>query len=377
MTPFAEAFYVELGSTTVPAHQMMDWIVDRVAPIDERPGPVETLHKQTLTRPNDWDERPLTDADQAFLNDAWVTLPHFSEATARDWPQYAKFFQWAKSKAGAQAPAWEIKPTFRDLLSESKAKRSTALTDHRDAVESMLEKGNLKAFRIDGTPTNTLGDLDIVLPVEEARKYLAISHFKLVVGPRLSFSELYVQEARARIAAGRCTLHEAAEILSIEARERSGVILDKLETASLAGVLPVYEPGRNGRCDYLEGVRVRPTFQEAYTDDLKSWLEANESRIKYRFPAPVASPTDAASEVAEVALVKPLPNWKMQVQAQAALHWKTLRATGANPTVGGIVDSIATWCRANNIKSSSGIFPNGNYLRTHVLAKKHWTPPCE
>ncbi len=70
----------------------------------------------------------------------------------------------------------------------------------------------------------------------------------------------------------------------------------------------------------------------------------------------------------------PMP-WKMEVQAIAAELWTTLRRAGANPTVNAIIDEVAKRCADRGIKTSSGINPNANYLRTHVLSAKHWTPP--
>jgi hypothetical protein len=68
-------------------------------------------------------------------------------------------------------------------------------------------------------------------------------------------------------------------------------------------------------------------------------------------------------------------NWKMKVQAEAAARFKRLRAAGSSPTVHSILDDMVTWCRANDVKSGGGVFPSAGYLRTHVLAGKHWTPP--
>jgi hypothetical protein len=68
-------------------------------------------------------------------------------------------------------------------------------------------------------------------------------------------------------------------------------------------------------------------------------------------------------------------DWKMQVQIEAARRLKSLRASGANPSVHSILNDIAKWCSQNGVKTDSGIFPSANYLRTHVLSGKHWVPP--
>lgn len=71
----------------------------------------------------------------------------------------------------------------------------------------------------------------------------------------------------------------------------------------------------------------------------------------------------------------PVPNWKMLVQAEAAAMFKQQRAMGAQPTVYNIVDTMARWCRENDVRTSSGAFPSASYLRVHVLSGKHWKPP--
>ena len=68
-------------------------------------------------------------------------------------------------------------------------------------------------------------------------------------------------------------------------------------------------------------------------------------------------------------------NWKMRIQVEAASRFKRLRASGASPTVHSIINDMAKWCRDNNVKTDGGIFPAPGYLRTHVLSRKHWSPP--
>lgn len=70
-----------------------------------------------------------------------------------------------------------------------------------------------------------------------------------------------------------------------------------------------------------------------------------------------------------------LEHWKMRVQAEATTRFKRLRAAGASPTVNSIKDDLAKWCRDNDVKTSGHVFPSSNYLRTHVLSRKHWSPP--
>jgi hypothetical protein len=67
--------------------------------------------------------------------------------------------------------------------------------------------------------------------------------------------------------------------------------------------------------------------------------------------------------------------WKMQAQAIAAELWTTLRKSGANPTVAGIVDRVAQLCAEKGVLTDIGIDPSPGYLRQHVLRARHWTPP--
>lgn len=84
-------------------------------------------------------------------------------------------------------------------------------------------------------------------------------------------------------------------------------------------------------------------------------------------PAPVVA-VGASDEAATT-------NWKMRVQAEAASLFRRLRASGASPTVHSILGEMVKWCRTHDVKTDGGIYPTPGYLRTHVLAGKHWTPP--
>ena len=72
---------------------------------------------------------------------------------------------------------------------------------------------------------------------------------------------------------------------------------------------------------------------------------------------------------------KPLANWKMRVQAEAAKRWKEQRVMGCNPTRHSLKDELATWCRDTDVFTTGNINPCADYLYKHVLAKRHWTPP--
>lgn len=68
-------------------------------------------------------------------------------------------------------------------------------------------------------------------------------------------------------------------------------------------------------------------------------------------------------------------DWKIMIQAEAARMIIDGRKSGAQPVVHSIIDDLARWCKNNNVRTSSGIFPSAGYIRTHVLSAKHWTTP--
>jgi hypothetical protein len=69
------------------------------------------------------------------------------------------------------------------------------------------------------------------------------------------------------------------------------------------------------------------------------------------------------------------PDWKMRIQAEATAYCQRMRKLGANPTKSSILGPMAQWCRGNDVKTDSKIFPSEGYLRTHVLGGKHWDVP--
>ncbi|MGB3423816.1 MAG: hypothetical protein WBF84_06780 [Castellaniella sp.] len=99
------------------------------------------------------------------------------------------------------------------------------------------------------------------------------------------------------------TLEELAEV---ERRASAEVV--KLITSVEAGDLPVFLPGRNERHQSAE--RAGRYHEEAYWDDLNAWMDRNEPRITFRFPAP-----DEPGESGEPdAVSKPLPRQRHHEQ---------------------------------------------------------------
>jgi len=109
-----------------------------------------------------------------------------------------------------------------------------------------------------------------------------------------------------------------------------------------------------------------------------SWID----RYADALPAPAKTPAPVVAAAVELADGAPeetskpaVPNWKMQIQAEATAHVLRLRKFGCNPTRHSILDDLATWCINNNVRTDTGIHPRASYLRTHVLGGKHWDVP--
>lgn len=92
-------------------------------------------------------------------------------------------------------------------------------------------------------------------------------------------------------------------------------------------------------------------------------------------PLPAATPAPVAAASNDPAPLQAVPNWKMQIQAEATAHVQRLRKLGCSPTRHSILDDMAKWCHDHNVMTDGGIFPSANYLRTHVLGGKYWDVP--
>ncbi|MDA8363701.1 MAG: hypothetical protein M0Z84_07745 [Gammaproteobacteria bacterium] len=87
----------------------------------------------------------------------------------------------------------------------------------------------------------------------------------------------------ARRSAGRYTLREAANEIAHHAHGDRREALRKLKTAWKKKNLAVFEPDSTLSC---ESSRLHPDYLESIWSDLNAWLEINEPRITWRFPAP-------------------------------------------------------------------------------------------
>ncbi len=201
------------------------------------------------------------------------------------------------------------------------------------------------------------------------------------------------RQAEEKRKAGRYTLAEAALCIANSAGERKEVIEKKLVRDVGSGRLPAYEPGRNAKMEYElqkdagggfigSGLRmknstvsstVRTFYEEVYWDDLNKWLDECEPRVSYRFEPPEVATSVAASVPTLDPNAGASLNWKMRIQAEAADRWRRAIRNSATPTKNNIKDGLGTWCRENNVKTNSGIYPTDQYIARHVL--REWTPP--
>lgn len=113
---------------------------------------------------------------------------------------------------------------------------------------------------------------------------------------RSHLQEIYALQDAERQAAGRFTLHEAAQAIAATG-ERLKPLEAKLRAAAENGDLPVYGPGELARYRYGGGAPTHSYYEEAYWDDLNSWLEQKEPRITYRFSKPAAAKSEGAPTI--------------------------------------------------------------------------------
>ena len=127
----------------------------------------------------------------------------------------------------------------------------------------------------------------------------------------------------ARLAKGRYQLGEAALEMETRTGERADEILKKLMSAATDGKLKTYEPGKELRFTYGPTIAecARDSYEEAYWNDLNAWLEENEQRMTWRFPAPAPALTSTA-EKAPIAFWTPEKREKLRQQHAALVSKK-------------------------------------------------------
>lgn len=166
----------------------------------------------------------------------------------------------------------ELEP--RSSLEFSETKQAAIIMEHREAIKNASLNGDL-----------------IV------RNYLSKIQQPFAIGDQLDRSILFVDElgdylsrfgiavevAEPAINSGRYTLEDAAKTLGKATRESEKIFLGKLKKVVADKSLPVYWPGSKvGH----ESLNVRDWVDEAYWDDLYTWLETSFPRIDWRSPKP-------------------------------------------------------------------------------------------
>jgi hypothetical protein len=151
--------------------------------------------------------------------------------------------------------------------------------------------------------------------------------------------ELRREADERRRAAGRYTLKEASKKLEVETNKSvmAKSMLNKLIEAANDGHLRVYLP------EFVESYKptnAKASYEEAYWNDLNSWLKDNEQRVDWAFPEPrktqalredLQTPIDA-DEAAEE-----FPSSATLVEKQELVPSVAL----ASPTAQSTVDQLA------------------------------------
>lgn len=71
------------------------------------------------------------------------------------------------------------------------------------------------------------------------------------------------------------------------------------------------------------------------------------------------------------------PDGRMKIQAEAYEHWIRLKASGANPTINSICESLARWCADNGVTTQTGVTPRAGTIRNTILGgNSGWVPPA-
>ncbi|MGH3849649.1 MAG: hypothetical protein ACRDRT_08095, partial [Pseudonocardiaceae bacterium] len=100
-----------------------------------------------------------------------------------------------------------------------------------------------------------------------------------------ALTEQVARQAAERRALGRYTLNDAGEAIAATG-ERFEALIEKLSSAARRGDLPMHASSERARYEYMNDKSVRPFYEEAYWNDLNTWLENHEPGITFRFAAP-------------------------------------------------------------------------------------------
>ena len=192
-----------------------------------------------------------------------------------------------------------------------------------------------------------------------------------------------------RQAGGRFTLAEAAQVLA-DTRPELAVdqLLLRMQRAHTDGKLMVNAEDGLPR---MQADRCSIFSDTLLSADVDRWLESMGA--SYAFPSanvdtpaanaanlliehPKQGPSgDAAVRQTSKARPESVDAVRLQIQHEATEEWIRWLARGGNPTVHGILDTIASWCVKNEIRTAGGVNPKAGTIRNTILGAKHWTPP--
>ncbi len=116
-----------------------------------------------------------------------------------------------------------------------------------------------------------------------------------------------IQAQKLKQDEGRLTIHEAM----VELEEKTGEFFN-LSNAVKAGEILTYAPGSHKA---LKGnVDNRSNNEEAYPADLNAWLDANEQRVVWRFPATATKPKQSKPKKKD----ERNQEWQAELESMAA-----------------------------------------------------------
>lgn len=173
--------------------------------------------------------------------------------------------------------------------------------------------------------------------------------------------------------AGRYTLEEAAHLLGEEADEHSDSLLKKLVAAVERGDLPVFESGRNARYLYGPGHAscVRTFYEEAFWNDLNTWLEEHEPRIftSWKFPKPSRGNADNANRTGHQAASA---DWREMARVIADELFSRDTANRCRDSLGGYSRRVMDEMQAREIHGPRGRIDNPKTIQREALQSDKW-----
>ncbi|CAJ4043437.1 Uncharacterised protein [Burkholderia pseudomallei] len=177
-------------------------------------------------------------------------------------------------------------------------------------------------------------------------------------------AEEQARQDAARCAAGRYTIREAAKAVADNTGERYSDVLDKLKAARASGALQTYEPGRNVR--YMSST-VRDFYEEAYWDDLNSWLEKHEARITFRFPQPATATGQSAQDPNEGS-----DSWQVIARQIADECFDRDTANSCRDSLRGYAKRVMEKMQKLQIHGPRGRIDNPNTIQREALQGSKW-----